>query len=341
MPATRPSVHDLSAAHAGVVTQAALVAAGYHHTYAHDETRRGRWTRLAHGVYLTGRGPASIHQRCQAGMLHAGPLGVITGAAGLELRGIPVPREERVTVLVPYGTNRPSSGIVRVVRTRLLPDHQLLRRSDQVDLVVADPDRCVADAIRDASTLQQARAVATSAVRDRRVDWAGVAAARRRGPGAGHLARVVREVADGVRSPAEAEVHEVLLPAASHGRLPSYLLNPDVYVDGVLLGSPDVWFPGLGLGDEIDSREWHEEEDLLDRTLLRHQAFDQHGLALNHVTPTRFRREPQAHLGRLYELVDVRRALAAPEPAGLLVLGRGPLLPARTPWPQVEPHRWR
>jgi hypothetical protein len=136
-------------------------------------------------------------------------------------------------------------------------------------------------------------------------------------------------------------VHEVLMSAASRGRLPPYLLNPDVYVDGILIGSPDAWFPGLGLGDEVDSREWHEEEALLDRTLQRHDTFERHGLKLNHVTPARFRSDPRAHVDRLRELVEVRRALVVPEPPGLVVLGRGPLLPARTPWPQVDASRWR
>ena len=339
----RAPVAELSAAYDGVITHAALVAAGYHHTYAHDETRAGRWQRLAHGIYLSSSSPATLRQRCHAALLHAGAGALITGAAGLALREIPAgPVGEEVLVLVPAGTNRVDSGIVRIRRTRAIPGHQVLRREGRADLAVALPARCVADAIRSAPDLTAARVVGTAAVRDRGVSWVDVvASARRPGPGAGHLSRVVREVSDGVRSPAEGEVHEALFRAASRGRLPAYLLNPDVVLNGVLLGSPDAWFPGLGLGDEIDSRQWHEEEGQLDRTLLRHETFTKPGLALAHITPGRFRSDPEAHVARLRELVAERRALSHPEPPGLVVLGRGPLLPRRTAWPQVDPTRWR
>jgi hypothetical protein len=340
---SRRSVADLAAARDGVITQGQLVAAGYHHTYAHDEAKAGRWQRLAHGIYLPTSEAATLRQRCHAALLHAGSRGVITASAGLALRGIPTGTTgQDVVVLVPAGTNRVNSGFVRLVRARVIPDHQVLQREGQQDLAVALPARCVADAIRRTSGLQDARAVGAAAVRDDRVDWQTVASlARLPGPGAGHFAQVAREILDGVRSPAEADLHVSLFKAASRGVLPPYLLNPDVLVDGVLLGSPDAWFPGLGLGDEVDSRQWHEEEGQLDRTLLRHEVFARHRLELAHITPSRFRSDPAAHVARLRQLVAARRTLSVPEPPGLVVLGRGPLLPARTDWPQVDASRWR
>jgi hypothetical protein len=89
----------------------------------------------------------------------------------------------------------------------------------------------------------------------------------------------------------------------------------------------------------MDSRQWHEEEQALDRTLLRHEWFRVAGLHLAHVTPGRFSRDPEGHVAQLHALVAERAQLAHPEPEGLVVLGRGPLLPARSPWPQVAPDR--
>jgi hypothetical protein len=247
-----------------------------------------------------------------------------------------------VLVLVPAATRRASTEFVTVVRTRRLPPSQLLRREGTSDLAVASLERCVEDAVRAAVTLDDARHIACRSLKDKRVEWSEVvAAASRRGPGSGFLARVVRDLADGVRSPAEGRLHDGLLPAARRGQLPPYLLNPELYVEGQLLGSPDAYFPGLGLGDEMDSREWHGSVDQLDGTLQRHERFRAAGLHLNHTTPARFDGDPRAHLAQLGSLVEERQGLAVPEPAGLVVLARGPLLPDRSPWPQVDPSRWR
>jgi len=343
MTAERATIDSLAAPHDGVVTQKALVAARYRPATAHEAVRRGRWQRLLPGVYLTSAAPPSLRQRCHAALLHAGPEAVITGRAGCELRGIATPADDdpEVCVVVPASSHPVRTGFCHVIRAREMPDHQLLRSEGRADLRVAVPHRCVADAVRRASAIGTARAVGTAALAHPSVDWELVAGEARRGPGSGHLARVVQDVTDGVRSPAEGDVHETLLRASRRGRLPAYLLNPELYLDGELLGSPDAWFPGFGLGDEVDSREWHGGADQLDATLLRHERFAAHGLALCHVTPKRFAQSPAAHVTTLRGMLAARRAMECPEPPGLVVLARGPLLPARTPWPQMSPRRWR
>jgi hypothetical protein len=343
MTTDRPTVSTLAAPYDGVVTQQALVAAGYRSATAHEAVQRGRWQRLLPGIYLTSAAPPTLRQRCHAALLHAGPAAVLTGRAGCALRGIETSADDddEVCVVVPASSHPVRSGFCHVVRAREMPDHQLLRSEGRADLRVALPHRCVADAVRRASTLGTARAVGTAALLHASVDWERVADEVRRGPGSGHLARVVQDVNDGVRSPAEGDVHDTLLRAARRGRLPAYLLNPELYLEGELLGSPDAWFPGFGLGDEIDSREWHGGVDQLDATLLRHERFAAHGLALCHVTPRRFTQSRAAHVTTLRGMHAVRRAMDRPEPAGLVVLARGPLMPHRTAWPEMSPRRWR
>jgi hypothetical protein len=333
----------LSAPRQGVVTQRELVAAGFRHDLAVSEVRAGRWQRLLPGVYLRSASPPTLRQRCYAAVAHAGDRAVITGTAGCELRGISLPStlDDEVTVVVPRTSRAGSSGFCHVTTTKRMPMLGLLQWEGLQDLRIAKAERCVADAIRRAGELGDARALATAAVRHKALVWDEVQRmGSRSGPGAGHLRRVVREVADGVRSPAEADVHETLLRAARRGSLPPYLVNPDLILDGVLLGSPDFWFVGLGLGDEVDSRQWHEETSALDRTLQRHDRFRGAGLQLNHTTPGRFALDRRAHVRVLQGLVAERRSLALPEPPGLVVLGRGPLMPHRTAWPQVDPSRW-
>jgi hypothetical protein len=345
MPSPHPELlTSLGEERAGVVTHAQVVEAGVDPSFPSRQVTAGRWQELAPGIYLPSSTPPTPRQRAHAASLHAGPTGVISGRLGCALRGAPGidAGTGPTTVLVPHRVRRVSTSTVRVVRSRHELDWQVLRVEGHADLRVAPRARCVADAIRAEEALAEARALGSRALRDRELDWALVAAqAARPGPGAQHLSRVVQDIADGVRSPAEGDLHDALLPASRRGRLPPYLLNPDVYLDGVLLGSPDAWFVGLGLGDEQDSREWHGSEDGLDATLARHERFRQAGLLLHHTTPSRFRSNRDAHIRVLQALVAERRGLATPEPRGLVVLARGPLLPTREPWPQVLPSRPR
>lgn len=338
---TAATVHTLAAPRDGVVDHKALVAAGIDPRLPSREVRARRWCRLAPGVYLTAPGPASVRQRCYAASLHAGPDAFITGAAGCVLRGLQLPVTTAVLALAPHHERQVRSAYCQVIRSRHAVDGDVIPQGDGLlPIRVAVLEQCVADAVRAATDLASARSIACKALRDRRVDWAVVAhAASRPGPGAGHFRRVVDDLADGVRSPAEGDLHDALMPAARAHRLPSYLLNPDVFLDGVLLGSPDAWFVGLGFGHEQDSREWHGAEHELDATLVRHEAWRRAGLHLDHATPARFRAETSTCLANLEDLARERRALVVPEPPGLVVLGRGPLLPARTPWPQVDARR--
>lgn len=339
---TRAVVVALSASTDGVVTRAALLEAGVDHKLPSVEVAARRWSLLAPGVYLSRSGPPTSRQLGYAALLHAGPGCAITGVVGcLLLRVAGLTSAARVTVLVPHDSKVVSTSRIKVQRCRgPVEATQLPQGRELLAVPVAALDVCVADAIRSCGEVGDARRTATLCLRDRRLDWALVERqAHRRGPGAGHLKQVVRDVADGVRSPAEGFLNDVVLPLARRRLFPPYLLNPDVHLDGVLLGSPDLFVPGLGVGHEQDSREWHGEEHLLDATLLRHDVWRKAGLALDHVTPSRFRDDTDACLATLLEAIDERRRLAVPEPPRLVVLARGPLLPDRLPWPQVTGRR--
>lgn len=322
----------------GVVLGKDVVAAGFDADLPAREVKAGRWRRLHPGVYFTAAVTPDLRAKCHAALLHAGPLAAITGTAGCALRGLAdPPADAEVTVLVPHTVRVVHSGLCHVLRTRSMPPTQVLQVEGRVDLAVAHLDRCLVDGIRRETDLAAARALATRVIRDDHLHWDSVLKlAARPVPDMSLLRRVVRDVEDGIRSPAEGDLHDHLLPAARKGDLPPYLLNPSMFLDGELLASPDAFFPGLGLGDEMDSRTHHGSAEDLDATLLRHERVARSGLHLNHTTPKRFAASPAAHVAKLIGLVAERRALPVPEPSGLVVLGRGPLLPARTPWPQVQ-----
>jgi hypothetical protein len=83
--------------------------------------------------------------------------------------------------------------------------------------------------------------------------------------------------------------------------------------------------PGRGgVGGELDSKEFHGETDKLDDTLRRHGRF--RGLELCHVTPGRYRANPDAFHRQLFEMVAERQAMGLGDPPGLELKPRGPLL---------------
>jgi len=87
----------------------------------------------------------------------------------------------------------------------------------------------------------------------------------------------------------------------------------------MVLGQPDGWFVGLGLGWEVDSRRFHADDDRFDATLARHDRFGAHGLQLLHVTPRRARRLGASYADVLAAAVAARRLAAQPQPHGLVV----------------------
>jgi hypothetical protein len=85
------------------------------------------------------------------------------------------------------------------------------------------------------------------------------------------------------------------------------------------VGQPDGWFPGLGLGWEVDSRRHHAADDAFDATLGRHDRFAGFGLQLLHVTPKRARLLGSGYGDVLVEAVAARRRARQPEPPDLVV----------------------
>ncbi|CAN5303396.1 hypothetical protein BH24ACT10_BH24ACT10_02280 [soil metagenome] len=128
--------------------------------------------------------------------------------------------------------------------------------------------------------------------------------------------RALRDWEAGAWSAPEAEVAD---HAVADPRLPTLLLNPTLLIRGSVLGQPDGWFVGLGMGWEVDSRRFHADDDRFDATLARHDRFGRHGLQLLHVTPRRARRLGASYADVLAAAVAARRLAAQPEPAGLLV----------------------
>jgi hypothetical protein len=189
----------------------------------------------------------------------------------------------------------------------------------------------VADAARWTTSLQEARAVVLAALQRRRTTVGALEAEQRAG-GLRDVARLDRALVDwqrGARSAPEAEAADAVL-ALGEGA-PPFLLNPELRLDGVLLGTPDGWIPSAGIGWEMDSVEHHGSPDDLDATLLAHELFSEAGLRLRHVTPWRFRRDSRAWASDLADRARARGRQGWRSPDGLVVVPRGPLLAGPPP----------
>ncbi|HWH27906.1 MAG TPA: hypothetical protein VNU26_02905 [Mycobacteriales bacterium] len=286
--------------------------------------RREGWLRLADGLWCTTAEPDD--EQLLVGLELYAPHAMASGALACRWHGVRhAPSDPGCRALVPHGTTLLGGPLLDLRQTRRMPDGVEHRQR-----TVAPPDRAVADAARWTPWLQDARAVVLAALADRRVERQSLVdelhAGQRRG--SARLRRALDDWDRGARSAPEAEAADALLAVPGTRPAPPFYLNPELWLDGVLLGSPDGYVPGAWLGWEVDSEEHHGDDDDLDATLQRHQRFADAGFELLHVTPKRMRAAPSAWALDVVARAARRRGRRAP--SGLVVVEKGPLLSAGT-----------
>ncbi len=277
----------LFATQRGVLSRAQAFGLGITaHGVQHRLRRGGPWQRLLPGVYLTVTGQPTREQRQIAALLYAGPASLITGPAALRNYGIRGPESEIVDLLVPARRQRANRQFVVIHRTTRMPR----RWTSDGPLRFALPARAVADAVRETGKRPDARAIVGSAVQKSRCTVSQLADELAAGPvrGSAQLRAVLAEVADGVRSAAEGDFHALVRTSS----LPAPAFNARLFLDGVLLGIVDAWWPQAGVAVEIDSREWHFEPAAWEATMRRHARLTAAGISVIHVSPLQIRTEP-------------------------------------------------
>jgi hypothetical protein len=157
-------------------------------------------------------------------------------------------------------------------------------------------------------------------------NWADVSDLRqildstqRNGSGLGR--RALLDAERGCASPPEAELVDALVGCGQ-----PFYVNPQLLLEGRLLGSPDVWLPGLGLGGEVESQERHGSDEDTETTYDRHERMAAPGIELIHLSVRRIRRDVGEAAAHLLARAQRRARLPHREPAGLVVVPRGPLL---------------
>ena len=127
------------------------------------------------------------------------------------------------------------------------------------------------------------------------------AARPRPSPVRGAFRLALSEVAEGIRSSAEADRRTLIKRA----RLPEPIFNPCLFAGNAFLGSPDAWWPDAGVAGEVDSREWHLSPQDWERTLARQTRMSARGIIVLHFTPRQIRS------GRRAVAEEIRSALQA------------------------------
>jgi hypothetical protein len=315
---------DVLSAQHHVIACWQLTAARCDREVASREVAAGRWQRPAPGIYYAFAGEPTLLQRGWCAQLVGGPECVVSGALSCQLLGIADSPGTDAVVLVPADCQREGWPDFVTRRTRRLPEPL-----DREGLRLSPPVRAVIDASRQAPTLRETRAVVCAAINGKHTSYDELVTERRAeySRGLRFLRHALDDWAAGARSAPEAEIADALRVEVGRGRMPPFLLNPEVYAGPVLLGSLDVYVPGCSLGAESDSVRHHGSSDALDATLVRHKTMASNGIELEHVTPTRFRRSPAAWAAMFAGLADQRRGLG--DPPGLRIVPVGPLQDGR------------
>src|SRR5581483_12326024 len=282
-----------------VVTRSQVLACGMTSRALHPRVASsGPWQRLLPGVYLTVTGTVTQEQREMAALLYAGPESLLTGVAAARRHRLRPPGQDGVDLLIPWTQQRQSTAYVRVHRTRRLPPRWFVTGK----IRFAEPARAVADAVRAMTRFDDVRAVVCEAVQRKACTVAELAAELKAGPSAGSalLRAALAEVADGVRSVAEADFRVLIL----RSDLPRPVFNARLIdVDGTLIAVTDAWRQEAGVAAEIDSRAYHLAAADQDRTTNRHDLLTAHGILALHFPPTRVKGDPAGVLREIRQAI--------------------------------------
>jgi len=237
-----------------------------------------------------------------AALLYAGPSSVLTGLAALRGLGIIDTVPPRFDILVPLSRRPRSTAVIAIHRTRRMPGVAIQGKRSY-----ALAYRALADAARSLTDLGEVRALIAGAVQRRECLPEMLADELRLGEtrGSARLRQVLDEVADGIRSPAEAEFQDLVRRAG----LPKPMFNARLArADGTFIAVADAWWAEAGVAAEIDSREWHLTPTDWERTMRRHAEMISQGILVLHFSPGQIRSEPATVIAKIADALAAGRA---------------------------------
>ncbi len=248
----------LAAPHAGVVSRAELLVAGWSEGQIARAARTGALIRVCHGVYRVAGARWSRSAAHHAALLAAGEEAHLARWSAAALHDFVEPRNGPVDVLLPHPRSYTGGEdrLLRVQRTRSLPEAD---RDQRLGLPVTAPARTLLDLAATTSTARLGEHVA-AALRVEACDASDLREVMdRRGNarGRGRLSDVLRLLGeDGGGARADVEV------AALHHLVAAGLPRPVVAfrvfdAHGRCIAEVDLAYPDRHLAIEIDGYRWH------------------------------------------------------------------------------------
>ena len=298
----KAAVAALIAQQNGLITRAQAFSCGLTKQALRVRLRQdGSWQVLVPGVYATFTGSATAEQKEVAALLYAGPASAITGQAAMAAHGINNLGRTVVDVLIPATSRRSDHSFVHVLRTSRMPS--VVYKIGELRYVPVA--RAVADAARQLHDMGQVRSTVASAVQWRNVSVADMAIELEQGPtsGSARFRAALLEVADGIRSAAEADLRKLI----KRSGLPDLLYNPRLYVGEEFIAIPDAWWPEAGVAVEVDSRQWHLSPADWERTMARHSRMSALGITVLHYPPSRLHGEPKVVVAQIRSALEIGR----------------------------------
>ncbi|HEY2522704.1 MAG TPA: hypothetical protein VGJ19_21515 [Streptosporangiaceae bacterium] len=262
----------------------------------------GPWQRLLPGVYLAVTGAATTRQREMAALLYAGHRSALTGLAAARQHGLRVPPDGPVDVLVPVRVRRQGAGFIRIQHTRRMPAEVCV--ADELRYVL--PARAVADAARSLTAGRDVRALVAQAVQRQLCSIELLTTELDQGParGSAALRHALEEARNGIRSAPEGDLRVLLRRA----RIPMPMFNARLYDGKGLIALVDAWWKEVGVGVEVDSKQYHYSAGDWQRTMARHDRLVSHGVLLLHFSPRQIRTQPDQVAEQIRAALAVGRA---------------------------------
>jgi hypothetical protein len=270
----------------GVIARRQAVACAMTDKAIRYRTRPGGpWTTVLPGIYAVGQRVLTGPRRAVAAYLYPPKAIAVTGRSAIGWHGISPQPAECIDVLVPRASRQADAGFVRLHRTTITPG--AFCEDGVVRYVPAD--RAIVDAARQLGDLSDVRALVAAGVQRGKVLVWQLARELDAGPipGSARLRLALAEVADGVRSTAEADLRSIIRQA----RLPEPLYNPKLYIGAEFLAMPDVWWPDHGVAAEADSKQWHLSPADWANTTARHDRMTAAGILVLHFPPSQLKQE--------------------------------------------------